>query len=295
VPTRSRRRGWAASSVPILAKIEARFDALTRSERAIAAYLTANPLSLPFHTAASIAKKVGVSQMTVGRFVRSLGYSSFSQAKEELGRTMVAAPWLIGDRYERFVAGSGDAALARSLELEVKALMRVHELTKTAAWRETARELATAAEVFVAGFQTVRGAAMDFAARLEYVRRGVRFLDGQNGTYAEAFAPPVLGRTLLILDIRRYSKQARLLAQAAAEHRMPVQIVTDELCHWAREHSERVFHVATDVGLFWDSNASLTSLLNLLIEDVIRQLGGRVGERTERLEALQERFGAFLD
>jgi DNA-binding MurR/RpiR family transcriptional regulator len=99
----------------------------------------------------------------------------------------------------------------------------------------------------------------------------------------------------VIVDIRRYARHARLLAEAAAQARVPVAVITDAHCHWARPFTSDVFHVNTEVGLFWDSNAAITSLLNLLTNAVIGRLAPAVGRRSRQLEALQGQFGAFLD
>ena len=183
-----------------------------------------------------------------------------------------------------------------SLDREMNALMAAYGLASDKRWQKLAKNIASAQEVYVAGFQTVRGVAMDFAARLEYVREGVRFLDGANGTYAELFAgASKTRRQVLLVDIRRYARHAKLLAEAASQAKVPVAVITDAHCHWARPFTADVFHVDTEVGLFWDSNAAITSLLNLLTHAVIGHLASSVGRRAKRLEELQDRFGAFLD
>ena len=288
----------SASTGRLLSRIEEATPRMTRSERLLAAYLSAHQSELALETAASVARKVEVSPMTVGRFLRTLGYARFDELRRDVSRERNAPAWHLGDRYEQFARGTGplEATLSASLEREMSALMAVYDLAADARWRKLARSLASVKEVYVAGFQTVRGVAMDFAARLEYVRDGVRFLDGANGTYAELFARSgQTKRQVVLVDIRRYARHARLLAEAAAQAGVPVAVITDAHCHWARPFTGDVFHVNTEVGLFWDSNAAITSLLNLLTNAVIGHLTPEVGRRAKRLEDLQDRFGAFLD
>lgn len=288
----------AANTSPLLARIESATPRMTRSERQLAAYLTAHHGELALETAASVARKVAVSPMTVGRFMRTLGYAGFDELRRDVSRARTAPAWHVGDRYEQFARGGAplEATLAASLEREMSALMAVYGLAADPRWQKLAKSIASAQEVYVAGFQSVRGVAMDFAARLEYVRDGVRFLDGANGTYAELFAGPAkTKRQVVVVDIRRYARHARLLAQAASQARMPVAVITDAHCHWARPFTGDVFHVNTEVGLFWDSNAAITSLLNLLTNAVIGHLAPGVGQRAKRLESLQDQFGEFID
>lgn len=282
---------------PALAdKIQAALPRLTKSERAVAAYLTVNFRALPFETAASIARKIKVSQMTVSRSLRALGYAGLGELKEELNSTLANQPWLVADRYRRFSQdGTGGDTYSRNLELEIKALIGVYEMIKGERWAAVVERTARSETVFVAGFQTLRGVATDFASRLEYVRDGVRVLDGQNGTYAELFARKGAGASLVLVDIRRYARQSRLLAKAAVKHEIPLVILTDSFCGWARDYTDEVYPVATDTGLFWDSLVGLTALLNLLISDVIRVLDRDVERRMKALQDLQSGFEAFQD
>ena len=65
-------------------RIKAQFSKMTRSERSVASYMLANLHLLPFESAADIASNVGVSQMTVGRFLRSIGYRGIGNVKRDL-------------------------------------------------------------------------------------------------------------------------------------------------------------------------------------------------------------------
>ena len=105
----------------------------TPSERMLAHYLASNLPSLPFETAATVAAKVGVSEASVGRFCRSIGYRHLKDLKSSLQVDLGERAWLIGDRLQDFHQRSqkGNAELARALEREVAALVTVYELAAT--------------------------------------------------------------------------------------------------------------------------------------------------------------------
>jgi DNA-binding MurR/RpiR family transcriptional regulator len=293
----------APDSIPLVQKIRERQATFSRAESAIAAYLVAHVREIPFETAASISRKLHVSPMTVGRFLRSMGYEGLAPLKEELSSSLHQIAWLVGERYQRIAspdratgqADGGGENLSGSLDLELRAIVSVYEQARTARFAAVAQALADADRVYVTGFQTVRGVAQDFAQRLEYARPGVRFLEGANGTYGELFAEGGRRPVLVVVDIRRYAKQAVLLARQAGRAGIDLAIVTDSVCYWAHELTENVFQIPTDVDLFWDSNAPLSAFLNLLVDNVIRRLGPAVGDRIKRLQALQDTFESFAD
>ena len=57
----------------VIQQLRERYDQFTVAERMIAGWLLDNMASIPFETAASIGQRVGVSAMTVSRFLKSMG------------------------------------------------------------------------------------------------------------------------------------------------------------------------------------------------------------------------------
>lgn len=275
-------------------RLRAGFADFTPSEKAVASWILANIARLPFETAATIADTVGVSQMTVGRFLRSLGYNGLSELKRGLRSQIGAKPVLISDRVARIGQESETGERLRAnFELEVEALLAVYEQAGSAPWTRTTGRLAEAGTVFVAGFQTLEGMASSFAQRLDYLRPGARLLDGRDGTFAELLAGNAADPALVLLEMRRYTRVSRSLVDAAAETGIGVTIICDPYCTWAHEVAADVLVVQTDSRLFWDSQSGFVSLLSLLLDDVARALGDAIDTRTRSMAALQNRFGSF--
>ncbi len=63
-----------------------------RAERALATYMLANINTLPFETAATLGAKVQVSEPSVGRFCRSIGYQHFKALKADLQAISASGP-----------------------------------------------------------------------------------------------------------------------------------------------------------------------------------------------------------
>lgn len=272
------------------------FPGFTRAEKAVATYMFANMRQLPFETAASIAGQVGVSQMTVGRFLRALGYQGLTELKEELRNEFDASRLLISDRVARIRRSAAkNGKLSANFELEIQSLIGVYELVDTPVWRRIVDLLALSREVHVAGFQTLAGLAADFVARLDYVRPGAHFQDGRDGVFGGVFAGPPGTRCVVLLEMRRYTRLSYLLGQECRRRGVRLVVLCDTHCAWARDCTEDVLAVSTASELFWDSQAPFASLINLLLNDVILRLGTAVETRTRMMGELQESFGAFQD
>jgi DNA-binding MurR/RpiR family transcriptional regulator len=272
--------------------IQQRLTVLSTAEQNVAAHLTAHPEQIPFETADSLAKRLGVSAMTVGRTLKALGYRGLVELRAEM-RSEVSetpAPW------GRQVPPSAPPQLkdldrTRALRAELEAVEAVHALAETPAWQAAVKLIATADQVFVAGFQTERGLAHTFADQLAYVRPRVRCLSIENRAFADLRTEAGTGSCVVLIDSRRYSRPFRLLGEKASALGVPLVIATDAYCGWASKLTPCALQARTDCGRFWDNNAPISSLLNLLIEDVIEHLGDAVHPQ---LDAASEFGAAFV-
>ena len=264
------------------------------SMRAIARVMLAQFVDLPFETAATLAAKVQVSEVSIGRFCRAIGFANFKDLKDHLKDDIGDAPWLIKDRLEalRQASDQREERLSAGLKAEMAALVGVYELARTEAWERVATRFATAPRVLVAGFQTERGLAQYFAAQLQYVRPGVHLIDLAAGNFAEVLAETATpdDTCLAIFEARRYSRQALVLTREAMARGIKVSLFTDRYCSWGADHAAEVFMVATEVNQFWDSTAYLAQLGNLMINDIFLARGAGAEARLNEIARL---YGAF--
>ncbi|UEP25272.1 MurR/RpiR family transcriptional regulator [Burkholderia ambifaria] len=287
--------------------VESRFAELTPTAKRIASYMLANLDRLGLETADQIAQQAGTSGISVGRFLRSVGYRNLDDLKREL-RGGSDRPWMITDRLDEYrrtngttgTAGtqaaaphSGDRALASSLDRELDAIRHVYRLAEEPVFAQVADRIAHADAVFILGIQSTRGISNAFSSYLEYLRPRVFYSDGQSGSYVDSLNSEFERPYCIVTDVRAYSRSARRYCQAAAERGQPFALVTDLYCPWAREWPADLLQVKTDVGQFWDSLAPLTCLFNLLITAVVDRLGPAIDRRVARNRELQHTFDQF--
>lgn len=279
-------------SKPLRDRLTEALTSATRADKALANYMLTELANLPFETAASIAAKTQVSEPTVGRFCRTIGYEGFKDLKRSLRNDMGDGPWLIGDRLRDLQARTkaGEDQLGRGLELEMAALVAVYEAAHSAEWDIVVKRLAQAKTVYACGFQTERGMAQIFVNQLQYLRDGVHLLDPASGNYAEVLATQDTDTALVIFEARRYSRHAQLLAADAKAAGIPVTLITDPYCDWGHDVATEIFVVPTSFNLFWESTAQMASLANLLVNGVFLELGPAVEERMNKIARLYSRF-----
>lgn len=279
---------------PLQNRLREMYPDLTRAEKSVANYMLTHFERLGFETAASIAESVGVSQMTVGRFLRTIGYNGLPELKSDLLSQIEAPPVTVSDRLNRIRAeGSGDAW--DNFDMDVAALQSAYALRGSPAWNAVIQAICAAQKLHVAGFQTIFGIASGFATRMAYLRSDVRIEEGRDGIFGEIFGDEAHSHCVVLFEMRRYTQTSVALAAAAQQAGIPLVVICDTHCAWARDYTDMVLPLRTDSRLFWDTQVPYSCLSTLLINDVAAHLGDSVSARLQHMRGLQDRFGAFRD
>lgn len=276
-------------------RLQESLQGATPAGRNIANYMLANLTDLPFETAASVARKIGVSELTVGRFCRGLGFRHFKDLKTLLKADLGDSPWLVGDRLRDFEGRSrkGNNEQARGLEMEISAIVRVHEIIQTPDFARFVKRLSTRKRVMCAGFQTERGIAALLAHQLQYLRDGVTLVDMTGGNFVDVLLSDPEEIMLVVLDTRRYSRLSHMLAVDAKALGIPVTVISDAFCDWSPSQADEVFMVPTTLNHFWDSLGPMVSLVQLTVNAVFSELGAGVEERLNRMAQCYSRYTGY--
>src|SRR5689334_19032805 len=172
---RAARAETAGSKDGLDVRLRAGWLGFARAEQAIARYFLDNMDEVPFETGAVIASAAGVSEASVARFVRRLGFADLKDLKRDLRRRNRTKGAALDNAEARFRIGG----------LEQEALAAAYELAHGKLWDRMVTLLTETEHVNCVGFQAVKGLALDFSTRLRWVRGGVRFAEGIGGTYSE--------------------------------------------------------------------------------------------------------------
>ncbi|HEU4825737.1 MAG TPA: MurR/RpiR family transcriptional regulator [Dongiaceae bacterium] len=277
--------GPDATASALEARLRTGWLNFARTEEAIARYLLANADDIPFETGATIAAGARVSEASVTRFVRRLGYADLKELKRGLRtKARVSHSGLDSAELRFRIGGKEQERLARSLEMEQRALAAAYNLAQGRTWSQIVHLLGTADHVNCVGFQAVKGLALDFATRLRWVRPGVRFAEGLGGTYSEILTDDISNSCVVLVDTAEYASMTFRLCDQIKRRRIPLVVVTDKYSHWAKEFTPLALEISTRVDLYWDSMSAISSILTLLTHAVAEQLGASAEKRMDELE-----------
>lgn len=267
-------------------KLKENWENFTASERKIATYLMHNIRDLPFETATSVGKRVGVSPMTVGRFMRALGYASLGDLKEEIRGDNT---WRHFYKPQEQVKDADE--IDAHLQAETRGLASAHALARTKAWKNIIKLLVSADQVSIASFQHSTFLGLGLAKLLQQVRPRVAFSDGSDAAYPDLLLDSTKNSCVVLIDMRRYFKQFRTIAERLVERKIPLVLITDTDCYWAPEVTPHVLMV--EASEVWHSFSAVSSLFSLIVADVSKE-SGDVMDRLSEINELRQDLVGYL-
>lgn len=210
--------------------ISERFPQLTKSEKVIANYLSQNQDEAAFLSAGEIADRLQLSEATMVRFARSLGFDSYPAMRVALQdsfrhrlthssrlRSRLDDLRADGDIFERLVASEIDYLTEALQTLDRKALVAAVEL------------LRTHQRVFVFGL----GPSISLVDMLDIrLTRSARHVIPLNTSGREMLEPMLLmdsSDLLIAIGFFNVTPNLQMVLDYANQHKTPVILVTDTL------------------------------------------------------------------
>lgn len=248
----------------LMSKLEQSLASMPKQEAKVAQYMLLNLNTLGPETGKSLSEKIGVTEVTVGRLMRRLGYNGTKHLKELL-REHYAVGGVTSSRGHQL-----EPHFQKAMEAELSAIRNIFEQTNSANWEIAARLISDSERVYVTGFQTVRGLAEDFARRLSLARPDVRYLSPHDGMLGEWLSPAGKSECLLVVDVVPYASEAMELSNLAKVQGRSCIVVSDEFCHWSAEIADACIYAPSNTGMFLESTTGLNLALALLIDHAAR-------------------------
>jgi DNA-binding MurR/RpiR family transcriptional regulator len=264
----------------------------TPAERRIARYFSDHLNELPFETASSVADRLELSPMTVGRFLRALGYQGLDGIKVHLRDNVPPATWPLPNAIEQLQKDVSEGRpLAGLMTEQIEMLHHVYNLASQPQWHDAIATVLSASEVFIATHQSMSGIGRHFCDRLGFSRDGVQFSDGANGSYVEILAHQSTDPLLVVVDSYRFSK-SRLIARSARRSGYKVILVTGQYTEWAHEFANITLALPPPRAGGRESLSAMAALLEFFATAVIHSAGDEAEIRGRRIAELE---GMFAD
>ena len=267
-----------------VSRVHAALDALHPTERRLAEAILNVPGQIASYTATELARIAGVSNATVTRFVRKIGYSSFEDARHAVRSEQSAGAALFR------VAGE-DVALEEDLRrhLEQSRLNLDHTLATTSAATLDAvvERMLAAPQLWVLGHRAGQPFARYLAWQVLQVRAGVHVLPRDGETLAESLAAVGREDCAILFALRRPPKLLRALAGELARTGAGVAVIGDLPRLDTLPASWHLPCHTTSAGPLFN-HVAVMALCGLLASRAVERSGPHSRRRLSRIEDIHD-------
>ncbi|MCV2873726.1 MurR/RpiR family transcriptional regulator [Defluviimonas sp. WL0050] len=276
-------------------QIKAHFDALTRTERQLASYITRHYPVAVLGSITALAKAAEVSTPTVVRLVQKLGYKGYPDfqtvVRSEVEERLISPI----TKHDRWAGGVPDThILNRFADAVVGNLQSTLGQIDHAEFDAVARLMADKErKIFAMGGRITHAMADYFVTHMKVIRPNVTLISDMSNAWPPALIDMGKGDVVLAFDIRRYENNVLSLVEMAADQRAEVVLITDQWVSPAAERARYRLSAHIEVPSAWDSTVAIQVLVETLMAAVQSLTWEDTQARMKRLEELYSRARFF--
>lgn len=268
---------------------------LTKTQQKIADYFIRNPERVGMCSSMEVAKEIGVSDASIIRFARTIGYEGFADLKADIYNNLA----------QQATGGLNSLSLAERLEhhrtqygdQESKtAYMKMVEYNVERTFRENADEIFNSAadllqqadHRYVIGFRGCTGVASQFAWLMRLLLDRVIYI-GDEGTGGVGSLQDIGEQDCaFFFSVSRYYKSDLRLAQLAKQRGAKICVIADSVLSPLAELADVTILVETRRISFFQSMSAVNTVSEYLLSLLVHGNEDAYRRRAEERDALTE-------
>lgn len=274
---------------------------LTKAESIVAEYIIHNINSVCFMTATDIAGKASVSDSSVIRFCRALGYSGYQELQKDIQKQLIqqmedGAETLLSpiEKLDQDLPVLRKPDLvAAHLEYSVGNIKSVIEKNSPEKFENIAAILVRSRYKYIAGFRGCRGIADWMALLLNHMLPGVRRNIYSGSDAVESMLDLTQEDCVLLISFHRYAQAAIETAKFARSRKAKVIVLTDKLTAPVASGADQVITIGVQGLTFFNSLVGTTFVVETILGAVSKAIGASHHDRLASMEEYVSRFGFY--
>ncbi|NKX45765.1 MurR/RpiR family transcriptional regulator [Roseicyclus persicicus] len=276
-----------AQKASFVARIRDAMPGLHRSEKRLAETILNFPGQLASYTATELARIAGVSNATVTRFVRKIGYASFEEARQAVREEQTAGTALFRVAGEGAQAGGQLARHAAQSQLNVEQTLAPLDEAEIDA---LVAAMASARRLWLVGFRAGQPFARYLGWQVLQVRSDVTVLPRDGETLAESLAAIEPADCVILFALRRPPRLLDALAAELARSGAAVAVLGDVAQLSALPARWHLPCATAGSGALFN-HAGVMALCGMLASRMIERTGATGRRRLSAIEDLHDSLG----
>ncbi|MCD6396380.1 MAG: MurR/RpiR family transcriptional regulator [Spirochaetaceae bacterium] len=271
--------------------IEHKKSQMTKSQLALAEFVTENLHDVGFMTYSELSKRTGVSEASIIRFFRFLGLNSVSEFKELLKETIKQKPSPVIRLKETVTQIEDKQDVCKNLlNIDIAMIYEIEENLSESNLKEAVHIIRKARRIYIIGFGISRGIVdfLDFRLnRLNYP--SVPVTTGGAEIVEQLFSA-TRDDVLIAIGFFRPHREINIAFEIAKKQGIPIVAITDSFSSPLAEDADIVLHARRGPKEFLTSLVAPMAVANILtIMIALENKEKSIASYTE-LEGMKEKY-----
>jgi len=266
---------------------------LTKGQRKIAEYFIANEYLISQKSLLEIAKEIGISDASVIRFTRILGYDGYADLKNDLNDKMVEQMngMSLGERFGvNKTLYSYEDSKNTFLELMKNNIENSLNQNKIESYNEVIDLLVKSKRKCIVGFRGCKGVALQFARNLRFVLDDVEELIEDSPDAACVLQSLKKDDFTLFFSFVRYYKMDVAISEFAKKNGIKICVVTDNIISPVVKNADIVLKVNTENISFINSTTAAICMSEFLYNLLLLKNKNLIQNRLNIYDGITEHF-----
>lgn len=248
-------------------RIRSNYNELTKSCKKIAEYLLRNMEKAAFFNISDFRREIGVSETTVMRFARALGYDGFPQLQEDL-RTWFKEKFTPLKKMEKSLYKPSSNMYKNILDKDIQNLNYLKEGFSYEKLGKVVNMILKAKHVYIMGYRTSYPLAYFLYMFLTHIMKNVELLDVGGGSIYDRIIQWGRDDVLVAISFSRYSRITLEIAECAKNQHCKIIGITDRLISPVGNIATYVLTAPCNSPTFFNSYTAVLSLINCLVGEI---------------------------
>jgi DNA-binding MurR/RpiR family transcriptional regulator len=268
-------------------RVRSQLEDFSGAERRLADFVLDFPGELASYAANELAALAGVSNSTVSRFIRHLGYGNYEDARRQVREERESGSPL----FQASADAAGRASLVDvHLELSRANLANTFARLSDEQMHGAARAIVQARQVLIFGSRSSHAFAVYLRWQIIQVVQRVTAIPGAGETLGEHLAGITQHDCVVVFGMRRQARHMRLVLDAAAKAGASIVFISDAK---SPDHAGATWSIQCDCAGpgSLDNHVAVMALCDLIATMVIEAAGAAGRERLAAIELAHDELG----
>ncbi|MBD5157452.1 MAG: MurR/RpiR family transcriptional regulator [Butyrivibrio sp.] len=280
----------------IITRINEKFSTMSKSHKAIAAYITDHYDQAVFMTAAKLGETLGISESTVVRFASGIGYEGypeFQKALEDWVKNKLNSVQKIDAKYGR---STQSEILSSVLTSDMNKIADTMENLDPIAFETAVDTILAAKHVYIVGIRSCEPLADFLSFYLTMIRGDVCLI--RTTSVSETFEQMIRVNeedVVIGISFPRYSMRTLKAMEFARDRNAKVITITDTVHSPMNLYSSCNLLARSDMVSIVDSLVAPLSVINALVVALCLKCPQDVKENLEALEEAWANYQVYLN